>query len=258
MTRRASTRLLAAFILALGCAAAFAGSASAAQETAYNNLNTVPTTVNNKADEDTYSQDLEGFPFGGMVETVETNSRLIVSLTTQLDSFVCEHGVYSLENCYTLHSSKKFSQEWTADVYEVGANNEEGALVATSTTKFRIPYRPTTNVSCPATSEGKGFGPNCDVGGYRTQVTFKKFTQTKPLPVKAIIVLSTSSEGIVNVGVQSAYKEYSGGEFHAEGPSDNGEPAVGHDPLPDGAYLAGKLEEPGWAEFQPVFELKVR
>jgi hypothetical protein len=259
MTQRVSTRLLAAFILVLGCTALLAGNASAlTPEVAYNNLNTVPGTVNGHPDTDTYSQDFEGFPFGGMVETVNTNSRVIKTLTVQLDVFACEHGVYSLENCYTIHPSKKFTQEWTVDLYEVGAGNAEGALVASSTAIFRLPYRPTTETNCPATGEGKGYGLNCDVGGFLATVSFKHFTQSKPLPSKVIIVLTTPSRVPVNVGLQAAFKEYTGGNFVEEPAADGGVPAVGSDPQPAGAYFNGELQEPGWGGFQPVFELTVR
>jgi hypothetical protein len=260
--RRTFTALLGAlFTCALIGGASFASSAAAAPEPAYNNLNTVPATVNGKPDEDTYSQDFEGFPFGGQVETVVTNNRLIKALTTQLDAFVCEHGVYSLENCFTQRPNKKFSQEWSAKVYTVGAGNEPGTKIAESSATFRLKFRPTTNVSCPATSEGKGFGSNCDVGGYLQQVTFKHFTQTAPTPPRVIILLNCTGceTSPVNVGLQSAYKGYNTGtqEFESEPPAAGGVPAIGSDPFPDTAYVNGKAES-GWAEFQPVFELLMK
>ncbi len=260
--KRTFTALLggAAVTTALAFGSLLASSAAAATEPGYNNLNTVPSMVNGKPDEDTYSQDFEGFPFGGQVETVNTNSRLIKSLTTQLDVFVCEHGVYSLENCFTQRPNKKFAQTWSAKVYEVGAGNEPGAQIAESTATFKLKFRPSTNVGCPATSEGKGFGANCDVGGYLQQVTFKKFTQTAPAPAKVIILLSCSGceTAPVNVGLQSAYKEFAGGEFVSQPPEHGGKPALGSDPLPEQVYYGGKLTATEWKEFQPVFELVMK
>ena len=259
-------KLALALVAMLAFAVVAAGSAGAATEVAYNNLNTVAPSVNGKPNEDTYSQDYEGFMsggmFGGQIETVITNSRVVKSLTTQVDVFACEHGEYQLVNCYTIKPKKTFAQQWTANVYEVGAGNEPGALVATAKTTAKLHYRPTTNVSCPATSEGKGFGPNCDVGGYLQTVSFKKFTVSKPLPVKAIVLLTNGCEAcggnVVNVGLQTSYKEFAGGNFVAQPPADGGVPAVGSDPLPESIYYNSKFEATGWGEFQPVFELVLK
>ncbi len=266
MRRDVLIRLALAGVFGLVCPAALFATNSAASEVAYNNLNTVPSMVNGKTNEDTYSQDYEGFMaggmFGGQVETVQTNKRTVKALTTQLDVFACEHGEYQLENCYTLKENKKFTQEWTASIYEVGPGNEPGALVATAKATLKLHYRPTTNVSCPATGEGKGFGANCDVGGFLQTVKFKKFTQTKPLPIKAIVLLTNGCEACsgktVNVGIQTSYKEFAGGEFIAEPPAAGGVPAVGADPLPESIYYNSKFEATGWAEAQPVFELETK
>ena len=248
---------------------ALVSASAGANEVAYNNLNTVPAMVNSHPDEDTYSQDYEGFEntgmFGGQIETVITNSRLVKRLTTQLDVFACEHGEYQLENCETRHPGKKFGQKWTASIYEVGFGNEPGALVASGEVMAKLHYRPSTNVSCPATSgpaEGKGFGVNCDVGGYLQTIVFKHFTQSKPLPVKAIVLLTNGCNAcggkVVNVGLQTAYKEFTGGQYFSEPPADGSVPAVGADPLPDSIYYDSKYEASGWSEFQPVFKLEVK
>ncbi len=258
-------KLVAAILLAVGSLAITAGAASAAPATVvYSNLNTVPATVNGHPNEDTYSAAPFEFPFGGMVEFTHRPGT-IKSLTAQVDSFTCEHGVYNLENCYTAHSSRKFSYELTASIYEVAAGEEPGAVVASSTATFKIPYRPTTNVSCPATPEGKGFGVNCDVGGYLATVTFKHFPPAAVLPEKAIIMIkSTVSDNpsdVVNVGMQSSYKEwdealgpgYEG--FIPEPPLYGGIPSVGEDPLPEDAFVRGKLSAGGWEGYQPVLQV---
>lgn len=259
-TSWAITKLSAATAIAVGCLAIGAGAAGAA-EVAYNNLNTVAPTVNGLPNEDTYSLDYENFAVGGQVELARTTGHVAKTLTTQLDVFACEHGVYSLENCFTLHSSKKFAMAWTASIYEVGPSNSVGALLASANATFKLHYRPTTNVSCPATSEGKGFGANCDVGGLLQTVTFKHFSPATTLPSKVIILLTNGCGGCsgepVNVGLQASYKEFTGGEFIEEPAADGGVPAVGSDPLPNDAYLNATLNEGGWKGFQPVFELTV-
>ena len=257
MTERIPARLSAlagAIAMLIGCMAITAGAAGAT-EVAYNNLNTVAPTVNGLPNEATFSLDDQNFPVGGLVAFAPTRGHAIKSLTAQLDVFACEHGVYSLENCYTLRN-KKFPMEWTASVYEVGPGNTIGALLTSSTATFKLHYRPTTNVSCPSTPEGKGFGANCDVGGQLNTVTFKHFSPAS-LPSQAIITVTSASADVVNVGLQASYKEFAGGEFVAEPAANGGVPAVGSDPLPEDIYTAGTLNAGGWAGFQPVFEVTI-
>jgi hypothetical protein len=227
---------------------------------AYNNLNTVPTTVNGLPDQDTYSEASFRFPFGGAIELAPGR---VKSLTVDLDSFTCEHGVYSLENCLTL-KHKKFSYGLTADIYTITGAGQPGELIASSTRRFKLPFRPTTNVSCPATSEGKGFGANCDVGGFLTKVAFKRFTPAAVLPSRvAILFTATPADNPndpVNIGVQTAYKEYNSSlaePFVSEPPLDGGIPAVGSDPFPSEAYVNGSLTS-GYEGFQPAMSVTVK
>jgi hypothetical protein len=252
------TRLATVAVAIAVGALVMSATASALRSTVvYSNLNTVPSTVNKLPNQDTYSAAPFEFPFGGEV-AFTARPGVIKSLTTQVDSFTCEHGIYNLENCYTAKPTKKFSYELTADIYEVTAEGTPGALVASSTEKFKIRYRPTTNVSCPSTPEGRGFGVNCDVGGYLQTITFKRFAPAAVLPEKAIIEItntaSDSSSDVVNVGMQTSYKEWDG-EFVGEPPADEGAPSIGTDPLPEDAIVRGELAEGGWAGYQPVFQV---
>lgn len=258
-------KLAVAILIAIGSLAISAGAASAAPaKVVYSDFNTVPPMVNGHPNQDTYSAAPFEFPFGGMV-AFTPRPGVIKSLTAQVDSFTCEHGVYSSENCYTAHSTKKFSYGLTASIYEVAAGEEPGALVASSTESFKIPYRPTTTVSCPSTPEGRGFGVNCDVGGYLATVTFKRFRPAAVLPEKAIIMITNtagdSASDVVNVGEQTSYKEwdealgpgYEG--FVPEPPLEGGKPSKGEDPLPEDAFVRGKLAEGESTGYQPVFQV---
>jgi len=272
-------RLVVACVAALACAATVAvAGASAASEVAYDNTNTVPAKVNGLTNEDTYSQPyFGGFNatggFGGQIETAATDNRVLKSVTTQLDVFACEHGEYQYENCTTLKPTKKFSQEWVLNIFEVGPGNEPGALVASATLNAKLHYRPSTNVTCPATIEGKGFGANCDVGGLLQTITFKKFTQAKPLPLDDIVTVTNKCEAcsgkVVNVGIQVSYKEYNltkaaeepsnpDAGFVAEPAEDGGIPAVGSDPLPSSVYEFNKFVASGWTGEQPVFKIETK
>lgn len=245
-------------LAAMAMSAATAGAAPA--KVVYSDLNTVPAVVNGHPNEDTYSAAPFEFPFGGIVE-FSHRPGVIRRLTAQVDSFTCEHGVYQLENCYTARPGKKFSYELTADIYEVGAGNTEGPLVASSTERFKIPYRPTTNTECPPTPEGKGFGVNCDVGGYLATITFKHFSPAAVLPEKAIVTFtntgSDSATDVVNIGVQTSYKEWKE-EFVPEAPLNGGAASVGAIPFPEDAFVKGALVEGGWAGYQPVFQVTAK
>jgi hypothetical protein len=248
---------LAVAILAATALLAVAAGAASASEVVYNNLNTVATTVNGLPNEDTLSATSTYFPVGGMVKFANTD-RGLRTLTTEVDSFTCEYGVYSLENCYTLHPNKKYSYELTASIYTVGPENAVGSLVATSTQTFKIHYRPTTNVSCPSTPEGKGFGKNCDVGGLLATIKFK-FAPGKVLPAQAIILITnTLHEGAgdyVNVGLQESEGGYVEGHWVNVPAADNGEPAVGSDPLLNSAIFYNGAINESWEGGQPVFEV---
>jgi hypothetical protein len=262
-------RLVVAVIAVVAVAMAMSAAAASAlpAKVVYSNLNTVPLEVNAHPNEDTYSAAPFYFPFGGLVE-FSHRPGTIKSLTAQVDSFTCEHGSYNYENCYTGHPNKKFSYELKAEIYEVGAEDKRGSLITSSSERFKLPYRPTTNVECPVTPEGKGFGANCDVGGYLATITFKRFAPAVVLPEKAIILITDtaddSASDVVNVGMQTSYKEWDealgpGEEgFISEPPLDEGVPSVGTDPLPEAAFVSGELVKEGWTGYQPVFQVTAK
>ena len=252
-------RILVATLVAAGLMAA--GSASAGAVTiAYSNLNTVAKTVNGLHNEDTYSLDYENFATGGEIELGAGIGGLTRTLTTEFDVFACEKGVYSGE-CITLKPKKSFKMTWTASIYDVGPGNSVGALLTSATATLKFHYRPSTNAACPATEEGKGFGPNCDVGGQKQGAEFKHFSPATPLPPKVIILLTNACgacSGVpVNVGLQASYKEFKEGQFIEEPAANEGIPSVGADPEPEDVYIHGELNEGGWKGFQPVFELLI-
>jgi hypothetical protein len=250
---RRAARLAVAILAATALLAVAAGAASAS-EVIYNNLNTVAPIVNGLPNEDTLSASPTYFPVGGMVQFANKD-RGLRKLTTEVDSFTCESGLYSLENCRTLHPNKKYSYELTASIHAVGPGNTVGALLASATRTFKLHYRPTTNTSCPSTPEGKGFGANCDVGGLLATITFK-FARGVVLPASAIILITnTSHEGAgdsVNVGLQESEGGYVEGNWVNVPAADGGVPAVGSDPLLTAVFYNGTIEE-SWEGGQPVF-----
>ncbi len=263
MIERIGSRLAlpcAICLVAVGSLAIAAGAASASTEVVYNNFNTVPAMVNGLPNTDTYSAYINYFPFGGMVMFKHSHDSL-KSLSAEIDSFSCEVGEYQYENCYSPKETKKFKLQLTASVYRVGSENEpEATPFATSTETFKIPYRPTTNVHCPATEEGKGYGANCDVGGVLATIKFKHFTpEQSALPERAIVLITSPSRTEwethpVNVGLETSFKAFESGMFVSEPPANGGVPEIGSDPIPADAYVGGKVEA-GWEAFQPVLQV---
>lgn len=250
-------KLAVAMLAVGGCLAISAGAAGAA-EVIYNNTNTVPMTINGSPNTDTFSEGFEccgNKTIGGEIKTAGS-AKTIKSIATQVDVFRCQEGVYYFENCHS-KPSKKFAQVYRVKVYEVTGTNERGALITSSEVEAKLHFRPTTNTSCPATGEGKGYGPNCDVGGYLQTVKFAHFPYSVlPNNGLAIVEFSTTPEGDLNVGFEESYVEYKNGEYI--GQPGSGAPAVGSEPDPTEIFKNGLASGPGYEGAQPVIEIKAK
>ena len=246
-------RLVLTVLIAI-CSFAVAATAASAKEVIYNNQNTVPKVGTQT--EDTYSQCYEGCGLtsaGALVEFGGTN-RELKTITAEVDSFKCEIGVYYLESCRS-KAGRKYQFELAVKVYRLTGTDERGALLAEATGTFKIPYRPTTNVACPKTGEGKGFGSNCDVGGFLSSVKFRGFSEVE-LPNEAIIELvSPSANGYVNLGQEEAYKEYVSAHEEYVGLPGSGKPEIGKNPLANDMFQNGVAVE-GFEGAQPVLQVE--
>jgi len=252
--------VVVAILIATGCSA-IAASAASALEIIYDNQNTVPTI--GARTEDTFSQPFEGAEnpsIGGIVEFSGTERKL-TSLTAELDSSRCQEGNYAEDTC-TTHPGKKFEYTMTLKVYAVTGVLERGALLGGQTVTAKLPYRPSTNPSCPSTPEGKGFGSNCDVGGVLSHIKFKNFKQIIMLPSQVIIELTVPESGEeVNVGLEGAYKEYDVESGEYVGVPGLGAPETGSEPLANEVFVNGVASSyfkgfaSGFEGYQPVFKV---
>jgi hypothetical protein len=194
MTGRIPARaaVLAATILATGAAlAAGAGTASAAL--VYNNIPApLPGNMASWAFQATQTSE-----FGGQVELAGTQRKNPI-VTVTMSSWACQN-LKAGAACKTTPGS---TFEWpiTVNVYAVGAENAPGAKIATQTTTFAIPYRPSASKNCTPNIEGAvGWGPHC-FHGKTHNVKFHLPGVT--LPTKAIISVAynTSVYGYAPTG----------------------------------------------------------
>jgi hypothetical protein len=257
----ARTQMMAAAALATA-AILGAGAASASAELVYDNVpHPLPGNMVSQAFEATSTSEV-----GGQVELAgakKKNPGIVVTMS----SWACQN-LQSGSACSTA-AGAKFEWPITLNIYAVGAGNQPGTLLATQTTTFAIPYRPSANKKCKMTPEGVvGWGKECFSGkAHNIKFAFPGVT----LPKKAIIgvAYNTSDFGYApthgpDIGQNSL-------NVALRDPSETG-PAVGAYPLPadgylnsswEGAYCNGaegtgtfRLDSGCWTGYQPSFTIK--
>jgi hypothetical protein len=92
---------------------------------------------------------------GNLVQFSSSPARLLTGVSVTMDSWGCQSGNwYDNPICSTTPGST-FSEPITFNLYNVGPSNAVGSLITTVTQTFNIPYRPSTDPSCPlSTADG--------------------------------------------------------------------------------------------------------
>jgi hypothetical protein len=154
-------------------------------------------------------------------------------ITTVLANYACQNGgTGGSSTCTTANPGSDYSTPLTVNVYSVGANNSVGALLATDTQSFEIPYRPSGSSSCSgdryATSDGVCHTNNA------VPVTFDLGSYHVKLPSEVIVsfALNTSDYG----GDPTGAPETRGDNALNLGLLDNVTPSVGTDPAVNTYY----------------------
>jgi hypothetical protein len=154
---------------------------------------------------------------GDQVGLVGTN-RALGTVTVVMSSYGCQSGFWNTDTCSTTVGST-FSVPITFNMYQVGANNTVGSLIATRTQTFIIPYRPSDDdVNCPPSGDS-GHGRWFDSGsstcnrGMATKITFDFSQQGVILPAHVIygVAFNTTHSGYNPVGTGAACFSGSGG-----------------------------------------------
>jgi hypothetical protein len=236
--RIARTLPVALLIIAAMLAVA-AGTASAS--VVYNNIpSPLPGGMNSQP-----FQAQQTSEFGGQVQFAGT-VRARPTVTVAMSSWACQSGNWHENNCVSAKGST-FSEPVTLNIYAVGAGNVPGALLATVTETFQMPYRPSANhKKCPQTGPeetGKFFFKGECLHELAFKINFAHVAVT--LPEKAIISVAynTSQYGPSPYGALACESEVAGCAYDALNVAVRGSweatpvPSVGSDPLPEDAYI---------------------
>ncbi len=267
MKKRALSILSSAFCLSLIVAALVPLSASAATTTIYNNIpSPQPGNLPSQAFEATSTSE-----FGGQVSFAGTE-RQNPKVTVLMSSWGCETGHWTSGDCATTPGAT-FSVPITLNIYNVGAGNAPGTLVATTTKTFNIPYRPSADsTNCTGGNAGKWFDGTTCFNGLATPVSFDV---TGTLPNSAIISVAynTTHYGYTPVGTSSCSSTSAGCGYDSLNVALTAPPTVGTTPLPADAYLNSswngaycdngvggtgtfRLDSGCWTGFQPAIKVE--
>ena len=253
---------------------AFTASADAA--VVYDNIETPqPGNVISEAFEATSTSE-----WGGQVE-LAGSARKDPKVSVLMSSWGCESGGGA--SCETTPGST-FAVPITLRIYAVEADDSPGAILATKTKTFEIPFRPSADlVNCTGGNEGKWFdaGSSTCFNGFATPISFNLAGSGVTLPSKLIatIAFNTSHHGYSPLGELACFSESGGcGYDSLNVGAETVPPTVGAIPasVTDDIYQAttfggfycdggaggtGVLRRDdctsanGWADYQPSFRI---
>jgi len=221
-------------VASLGLLLTVAGTASAA--TVYDNIPS-PLAGNyaSQAFEATSTSE-----FGGLVE-LAAGPRTDPVVTATLSSWGCQNRVSGA--CVTTPGTV-FSLPITLNIYAANADNSVGALLASDTQTFKIPYRPSDDeTNCPRDADGTRWydGTFCH-HGLAHNISWDLGGRNLTLPDRVIVALmyNTSDYGYQPIGTGAPCHSSSAGCGYdslnvAVVPNT---PFVGTDPLPTSAYIS--------------------
>lgn len=229
MTSRPS--LAATLAVVVVAAAALAGGAGAAPTTVYDNIPAPqPGNVPSVAFEATSASE-----FGGRVQLAGT-ARRDPTITVLMSSWGCQTGHWYSGDCATTPGST-FTEPITVNVYAVGAGGAVGALLATQTQTFALPYRPSADA---AHCTGGRWYSTADATCYNGLATPIAFTLTgATLPDDAIVSVAynTTHHGYTPYGEATAcYTSPGGCGYDSLNVGTHAAPSTGSAPPNDAYY----------------------
>lgn len=140
-----------------------------------------------------------------------TSSRSLTQVTVTLSSWACQSGSWVDANCVTSPGAT-FSIPITFNIYQVGASDTVGALIATLTETFEVPYRPSSdNVNC--SGQWYDSASQTCFNGLATNISFDFSSLGVQLPDSVVYGISynTTHYGPAPIGEAAACYASSGG-----------------------------------------------
>ena len=207
---RRFTVLLGAFSATLFLTVLMATPAVAASGTATiydSTVSPLPGNVPSEAFEATQTAE-----FGNQVSFAGTD-RAVDSVVVTLSSWGCQNGHWYNDTCSTTPGST-FDEPITFTIYNVGATNAVGSVIASSTQTFAIPYRPSAdNTHCTGADLGEWYDATSATcfNGEAVDVTFNFPDVVVPNAVIYGIAYNTSDYGYSPYGDATACHSSSGG-----------------------------------------------
>ncbi len=214
--------------------------------------------------------------FGGQIELAGTE-RSSPTITVLMSSWGCEDGAWNTGDCMT-GPGDVFATSVTLKLYDVGASDTVGSLIAMNTDAFFIPYRPSKDdANCTGGDAGKWYSAadTACYNGFATPISFDFPGVTLPDKVIVAVAYDTTHYGYHPFGEAAGCYTSSGGCGYDslnvgtwEGP-----PAPGSYPLPDDAYFNSsfgpnycdggvggtgtfRLDAGCWTGLQPAFKVE--
>ncbi len=171
--------------------------------------------------------------FGGQVQLAGTE-RSNPSVRVLMSSSGCQTGGGA--TCATT-PGETFPSSITLNLYAVNGDDTPGALLATKTSNFAIPFRPSADPTCTTPTQWKD-GTGACFNGFATPITFAFAGQGIVLPNKVIasVAYNTTNHGYSPIGPQACGANCGYDSLNVG--IETLPPTTGSIPLPDDAYWA--------------------
>ena len=132
--------------------------------------------------------------FGAQVG-FDGTARKLSTATVTMSSWACQTGTWSTHDCVTTPGAT-YTAPITFNVYAVGTNNSVGALLATKTQTFTIPFRPSPDtVHCTGNKAGEWYDGTSCFNGKAVNITFTFAGETLPNNAIFGIAFNTDNHG---------------------------------------------------------------